>query len=216
MTLAAKLALLFPFFQLATTLGLLGAAIIYHSWPALALSLFTLYLLPIFLWRLHALFSPLKTGDSDIFNKSYSPWWTCHQLQMLYIAYPFIETTLRLLPGLYSLWLRMWGSHIGKNVHWTPGVQVYDRNLLSIGDNCIIGERATFVAHIISPKNGKGILTIDYNRVEKNAFVGAGTVISSGCLIKEGALLKTGTELFPNSVYGKEGLISGKIRGQNK
>lgn len=216
MTIAAKLITLFPFLHLTGSLYFLYQAIHKNSLFYFLSFMIVLYLAPVFLYRIHSLFFPVKCGQSDIFNKSYSPWWTAHQLQMLYIAYPFLETTLRLVPGVYSLWLRCWGSKIGKNVHWTPGVHVYDRNLLDIGDNCIIGERATFVGHIISPVKGRGMLTIEKSTVEKNAFIGAGTVISSGCLIQEGTLLKTGTELLPNSIYGKEGLIQGRIRGQAK
>lgn len=216
MTIAAKLVTFFPFLQLVGSFYLLYEAVNKKSFLFLIYFLITLYLIPIIIHRIHSLFFPVKYGDSDIFNKSYSPWWTSHQLQMLYIAYPFIETTLRLVPGLYSLWLRCWGSSIGKNVYWTPGVSVYDRNLLEIGDNCIIGERATFVSHIISPKKGKGVLSIEKSIVRKNSFIGAGCVVSSGCIIEEETLLKTGIELFPNSIYGKEGLKQGRIRGQAK
>jgi acetyltransferase-like isoleucine patch superfamily enzyme len=214
MTLAGKLVTLFPIAQLGLTLGSLYYFVAHRCFVFLGLAVFFLYFLPIIIWRIHAIFSPLKLGESDIFGKFYSPWWTCHQLQMLYMAMPFLEAVLRIIPGCYSLWLRAWGSKIGKNVYWTPGVIVYDRNLLDIGDNVIIGEKAIFVAHIISPKNGTGVLELAVNKVENRAFIGAACCVSPGCLIREGALLKVGVELYPHSIYGKGGLEAGKIRGQ--
>lgn len=214
MTIAAKLITLFPIIHLSLTLSQIYYFANRGNFYYLLSSLFCLYLLPILLKRIHDIFFKVKTGDSDIFAKSYCPWWTNHQLQMLYMSFPFIETAIRLIPGAYSLWLRLWGANIGKNVYWTPGVVIYDRDLLAIGDHCIIGEKALFVSHIISPKNGRGILTTEVIRVENNAFVGAGTVLSHGCLIKEGALLKAGSELYPRSVWGKSGLEAGRIKGQ--
>lgn len=214
MTIAAKLITLFPAFHLCLTLSQVYYFINRGNFFFLFSSLFCLYFLPILLKNIHQLFFKIKIGESDIFAKSYCPWWTNHQLQMLYMSFPFIETSIRLIPGAYTVWLRLWGSRIGKNVYWTPGVTIYDRDLIEISDNCIIGEKALFVAHIISPRNGRGILTIEPIKVEKNAFIGAGTVLSHGCLIKEGALLKAGTELYPRSIFSKSGLEAGRIKGQ--
>ena len=64
--------------------------------------------------------SPLHQRLSRLSDRTYAPWWGMHQIQVLYIAIPQLEAVLRLVPGLYSQWLRLWGSKVGRRVYWTP------------------------------------------------------------------------------------------------
>ena len=64
-----------------------------------------------------------------------------HQLQVLYSAFP----ALRLVPGLYSAWLRLWGSRVGRAVYWTPQVKITDRGLLKVGDGVVFGHRVVSI-----------------------------------------------------------------------
>lgn len=214
MSWSGKISMLFAPLHVLISLVLLVMAIRDFSILSILSFLFFLYLLPILIWRFLNVFFPLSEGTSNILDPGYNPWWISHQLQMTFMAYPFLESTLRLVPGAYSLWLRLWGSQIGRQVHWTPGVIVYDRSLLDIGDHVIIGERATFVSHVITPKESQALLLIKKCIVEKAAFIGAASVISPGCIIKEKAVVKAGTEFYPDSVWSKEGLVTGKIRGR--
>lgn len=213
MSLTGKIAAFLPVIHMALILVSLFHFLRDAEILAFVLLLFCIYLYPLLLWRLLNFLAPLQEGESNILERQYSPWWFSHQIQLVFIALPALEGVLKLIPGAYSLWLRAWGSRIGKNVYWTPGVIVYDRSLIEIGNGVIVGERAIFVSHVISPKNSAGILLIKKIQVEDGAFIGAGSVLSPGCQIKAGVLVRAGTEFYPESVMSSEGLIKGKIRG---
>lgn len=214
MSLAGKLATLFPLIHLVLILGTTVHFIRAPGILPLGAWLFVLYLLAPLLQRCLQFLFPLEEGTSDILQKGLNPWWLSHQIQMIYMAFPFLEAAIRMIPGCYSAWLRLWGSRLGKNIYWTPGVQVYDRGLLVIGDHVIIGERSSFVSHVITPKKDQGLLLIKKVVIEDRAFIGAGSVLSPGCLVKAGSFVRAGTEFYPHSVWGPEGLEQGKIHGR--
>ncbi len=213
MTLTGKIAAILPLLHLFIILLSFICFIKNTDLMNVGILISSIYLYPLLLWRLLHFLRPLEEGESNILEKQYSPWWFSHQIQLIFIALPAFEGVLKLIPGAFSLWLRAWGSRIGNNVYWTPGVIVYDRSLIEVEDGVIIGEKVIFVSHVISPKNSKGLLLIKKVRVEKNAFIGAGSVLSPGCLIQEGVLVKAGTEFYPESTMSKDGLIKGKIKG---
>ncbi len=200
MTLAGILVSLFP-------LGLLAGAIACVVWLAAAPSLVpvlallaVLYLVPLLAFRLHQLIAPLRAGGSRLDGKTYVPWWGGHQIQLLYIAVPQLEALLRMVPGLYSVWLRAWGSRIGRRVHWTPQVEVTDRSLLEVGDDVIFGHRAVLFGHVI--RHGKQHLLLYVRKVTigRGVFVGAGSAIGPGAVISPGARLDAETRVYPMEV----------------
>ena len=146
MTLRSTLLLLFP----GLVLGLALAGLITGAWVggatgaglSVAWILAAIYLLPVLCYRLHNALWPVEPGGSYLIGEAYSPWWGGHQLQLIYLAAPWLEGLLRLIPGLYSAWLRLWGSTVGKSVYWTPQVEIGDRGLMIIGDQVIFGHRA--------------------------------------------------------------------------
>ena len=152
MTLLSKLLSFFPSF----TLGVSALSLLYGIWArspwGLLLGLFFLYGLPVLSYRLHSHRYPLTCGISYLQGDVYSPWWGSHQFQVIYVAFPVLETLLRLVPGLFSAWLRLWGAQVGKHVYWTPGLEIADRGLLSIGDGVVFGHRVGLYSHIIKPR----------------------------------------------------------------
>ncbi len=176
-------------------------------WIRFTCLLLAIYFFPLVCFRILTCLSPIREGVSNILEKKFSPWWAGHQIQALFIATPWLESLLRLTPGCYSLWLRAWGSKIGKNVYWTPGVTNYDRNLLEVGDHVTFGERAVTVCHVITPKEGKGLLKIAKVRVQSKSFVGAGSVLSPGVVVEEGTLVKAGSQVYPGQRVTKEGIV---------
>ena len=57
----------------------------------------------------------------------------------LFLRFPVLEEILRLVPGLYSLWLRAWGSRIGKLTYWAPQTSYSIAGCLDIGDHVVFG-----------------------------------------------------------------------------
>ncbi|MDF1666930.1 MAG: acyl transferase, partial [Planctomycetota bacterium] len=117
----------------------------------------------------------------------------------IYIAFPALETLLRFVPGLFSLWLRLWGAQIGKGVYWTPGLEITDRDRLEVGDHVIFGHRVGLYAHVIKPKKDNLLLFTRRIKIGAGAFIGAAARLGPGVKIEAGALVATASDHFPNS-----------------
>ncbi|HHP7244672.1 MAG TPA: acyltransferase [Elainellaceae cyanobacterium] len=198
MTLLSTLLSLFP----TLVMAMAGASFIWMcvspgilSIGALVLSL---YGVPLMVYRLHAKFYPVQEGISYLRGTDYSPWWGSHQIQIIYIAVPILETLLRLIPGAFSLWLRLWGAQIGRDVYWTPRLELADRGLIQVGDRTVIGNGVSLYSHAIKPKKGNLLLYVKPIIIGRDAFVGGGCRLAPGVTVPDGACVPTLTDLFPN------------------
>ncbi len=201
MSLGGKLISLFP---ALFTLLILSEFIWFIKHPNLInffIILSSLYLIPVFLFRIHKVIFSKKSEIIDLSKKEYSQWWGGYQLQLIYNTFPFIEAPLHFFPGLYSAWLRLWGSRIGKNIYWTARSEVVDRDLLEFGDNIVVGNLTIFFGHIISPLNGKPMLLIKKIHLKDNVFVGAESRIGPGVVVEKGTKLKAKTLLYWKGEY---------------
>ncbi|MEH2170027.1 MAG: DapH/DapD/GlmU-related protein [Nostoc sp.] len=198
MTVISKIILFFPTFILLLT----GAAIVYLAYlpnifSILAVFLF-IYGLPVLVYRLHEWVYPVREGISYLQGKEYNPWWGSHQIQVIYIAIPALEALLRLIPGVFSCWLRLWGAKVGRDVYWTPGLEIADRSLLEIGDRVVIGHRVGIYSHIIKPRKQNLMLYVKKVKIGSNVFVGAGSNLAPGVVIGDGSYLPAASNLYPN------------------
>src|SRR3984957_14888072 len=143
-----------------------------------------IYLLPLILFRLYSLKYPVKPGRWNLKAAGRNDWWVGHQLQMIYAVMPTFEALLRLLPGAYSAWLRLWGSKVGKRVYWTPNVEIIDRQFLRIGDDVIFGHRVICTCHAVTKKpTGELILLVRWINIGSDVFIGALARIGPGVRI---------------------------------
>lgn len=196
MTVGGILASLFPLLYL---IGL--GSLVFLSPFALPVQTFVaavayIYLLPLIIFRLHGFFFPVLEGDYDLSEKRYNPWWTGHMLQYPFIAVPFLESLLHFVPGLYSMWLRAWGSKIGQKVFWTPRTEILDRNLVHIGDSVLVGHMSIFVSHLVEMRNGAPTLVLKCIRIEEKSFLGADAQFGPGAYVPAGSRLKPKMRLF--------------------
>ncbi len=197
MTLMSRLLYVYP----ASVVTLWGACALWlWLWPGplpvLAL-LFFVYGWPLLCYRVHARLYPLKQGASHLASDEYSPWWGGHQIQLVYIAFPTIEMVLKMFPGLYSFWLRCWGSKVGRNVYWTPQTEVVDRALVDIGDDVVIGHRVGIYPHLIKPTKKNVLLYAKTVTIGSGAFIGANTALLPGVVVAPGAVVEMGTRTLP-------------------
>jgi hypothetical protein len=161
-----------------------------------------LYVFPVLIFRLHHRLAALSEGKSRLDLPHYSPWWTSYNLQTLFHALPSLEAILRLIPGVYSFWLRCWGSSIGRGVTWTPGVEITDRSLLEIGDRVIFGHKVILVSHAISKKKSGAIwLYVKKIRIGSDSFIGAGSQFGPGTTIAPNQRVPLQTQLRINQNY---------------
>lgn len=200
MSFLGRLMSLFPCVLGAAFLTCLGMGFWRHSIVLLALAPVVLYVIPPLLNRL----LPLKEGRTRLDSPSFHPWWGSHQLQRIYIALPSLEAVLRLVPGLYSVWLRLWGARIGRNVYWTPLVEITDRSMLEVGDGVIFGHKVAIFAHAIKPGGEGFLLMLERICIGSGAFIGAGSRLGPGSIVEEGAMVPMLTDLYPRQRFTKE------------
>lgn len=195
MTRRARLFGLFPTIWLAAVAaGMLGLAISPGVVPLLVV-LAAVYLLPVAAYRLHERLWPLSEGLSRIDAPGYSPWWGGHQCQAVYSAFPALEAALRLVPGLYSAWLRLWGSHVGRGVYWTPQVEITDRALLEIGDGVVFGHRVACYGHLIKRRDHGLVLYVRRIRIGNGVLLGASSRLGPGARVDAGVALPVLTDV---------------------
>ncbi len=184
MTLLGRTVRFFPLLHLLLLLYSVAALMLEPGLLTLVNLLFVAYLLPPLLFRLYSIRYPPEAGRWILNQPQRNDWWIAHQLQLPYAVLPVLESLLRLVPEAYSLWLRLWGSRVGRNIYWTPRVEILDRHMMVLGDNIVFGHRVVCCAHVIDLKeNGDLVL------IQKPVTIG------SDCLIGAGAHLGPGVEI---------------------
>jgi hypothetical protein len=203
MTFRGRLIRLFPLLVLALGIATLIEFVRHPSVAGFLGLLFVWYLVPPLCFRLHDWFCPLREGREDLADRrKYSAWWGSQQFQIVYTLIPQLEMLLRLIPGAYSAWLRLWGSRIGRGVMWTPVVEVMDRSLLDIGDHVLIGHQVAMVSHTVMPKGSRHILHVARIRVGDGAFISGRSGLGLGARVAPGEFLSFGSHVYLNRRFG--------------
>ena len=161
-----------------------------------------LYLFPPFAARgVLALWGPPGPGVA-LGSGPFFRWWALSQLQLVFNRLPLLEELLRLVPGLYSAWLRLWGARVGRYVFWSPGVVIADRYLLEVGDQVVVGMGARIVSHVIVDGDGGGRRLLAAPVViGSHAVVGGFSTLGPGCRIADGESPPALVILPPFSVW---------------
>ncbi|MBL8551694.1 MAG: hypothetical protein JNJ73_17030 [Hyphomonadaceae bacterium] len=205
MTLGGRLVAWFPTAMIVLNFIVLGYFVTSPSiWTALLL-VATLYLPPPIAFRIHDRFHPLKEGLTRLDAPDYSPWWAAHQFQLFYEAAPPLEYALRLVPGLYSMWLRLWGARVGYGVYWTPRVEIVDRPLMLIGNRVIFGHKVECYAHVTRRRAGQMHLLVKKVRIGNDCFIGAGSRLGPGATLSDGTILPALSDVHINETVQAPG-----------
>ncbi|MFN7686067.1 MAG: acyltransferase [Oligoflexia bacterium] len=169
------------------------------SWGwRLGWSLAVLYLLPPLLCRGLLLVFGRPPVRSSGFTGPFFVWWATSQLNALFIRFPALEEFLKLVPGVYSNWLRLWGARIGRLVYWGPRLQIMDRSFLEIGDDAMIGYGVGFTAHHVNrQKDGVMELVLASPKVGARAILGGLSGLTPGAEVAEGEMLPSTMGLAP-------------------
>lgn len=186
--------------------------------PALfALVLLCPYLVPLALFRLHQAILPQKEGRSFFGIDYYNPWLTGFRLQLVFVSFPFLERVLLLFPGLFSFWLRLWGSHVGKGVMWTPHIEICDRANLSIGDHVMFGNKCYLSPHVVDRlEEKKFFLYLKNIRIEDGAFIGAGTRLGPGVVVEKDVQVPLLTDVGLNVRVNRESIEGAVVSGLSR
>lgn len=130
--------------------------------------------------------------------RAYKVWWFLTQCQLLFNRFGVLEELLRLVPGLYALWLNAWGARVSAKVYWGPGAAVVDRPSVRIGPGVVIGTRAVLSGHL-AVKDARGAFRVTLAPVEiaEGALIGAYAGIGPGCRIAAGEEVPAAAFLRP-------------------
>ena len=143
-----------------------------------------LFVVPPMLCRLIAP-ERLPSGPVVIPSAPFFRWWATWQLQILFNRLPWIDELLRLVPGLYSLWLRLWGAQIGRLTLWSPGIRVFDRPLLRIGHDVVIGIDARLLGHYGGlDESGRAVLTLGPVTIGDRTTIGGHALLAPGVTLE--------------------------------
>lgn len=186
----------FPGALVVGTLALAYRFVVEPTWWRFALVIAVPYLVPLFLYRLMCFFRPIKEGGSALSKGVWSSWFLSYRLQVVYGYFPSLEGALLSVPGLFSLWLRAWGSQVGKGVFWAATAQITDRGFLDIGDGVFFGNAVYLSPHVVQRRGDRGILYFKRITIGSGSFVGAGTRMGPGVVVHPKSLVPLLTDLY--------------------
>lgn len=142
------------------------------------------YLPPPLAARLLRWFSPVRERRIAFPSRHFLVWWALFQLQVLYCRFPALEELLRVFPGIYSMWLRLWGARIGRLTYWSPGTVVLDRPFLDVGNDVVFGAGVRISPHLLVQNQRRELtLLLGTVKVGDRALVGGFSTLAAGAEI---------------------------------
>ena len=148
-----------------------------------------------FTWR-----GRLPPPRSDPGTAMFVWWWFSAQWQVIFNRLPWFEECLRLVPGLYSTWLRLWGARVGGLVYWSPGVTVLDRQWLRIGSRVTLGAGVRLNGHAIARhRQESAALFLGPITIGDDTIIGGYSLLLPGCEIAAGELTPPFRTIHPFS-----------------
>jgi acetyltransferase-like isoleucine patch superfamily enzyme len=203
MTFANRLFSYFPLLMMAGTLTALGVFGAWPSWWAALLPLGVIYLVPPITLRILQRWAPIKPGIVTIDGRRFCSWLAAHHIQAFYDGVPFLESLLRVIPGFYSMWLRLWGSRIGYGVEWAVNVAVLDRDLMDIGNRVVFARQVELAAHVRrKTEGGASRVLVRPVRIGSYAFLGAGVRVGPGAVAPANASIPAMAVIGVNETFG--------------
>ncbi len=189
-----------PFAHVLLVAAPIGLAIARRDGRLAALAVAVLYLLPPLAVRALLAARPMPIGRVELASGGYLRWWATAQCQVIFARLPWLEELLRLVPGLYSAWLRLWGARVGSLVYWSPGVAILDRPLVHIGDRVAFGMGVRLNPHVIAPlRSGRGALFVAPISIGHDVLVGGYSLLMAGCQVADGEMTPPLRTIHPYS-----------------
>ena len=90
-----------------------------------------------------------------------------------------------MIPGVYSLWLRLWGSRIGKLTYWVPQTLILDRGFLDIGDHVVFGAGVRINPHVME-NDSAPVLRLSPVKIGDDCMIGGYSLLTAGTEIAPG------------------------------
>lgn len=179
----------FAFFQTTLIICILISS---NDWRhGLVFAALTLYLLPPFLALAVRKLFKLKEGTFEAGSRDFMIWWALFNLQVLFSRITVFEELLRIAPGLYSAWLRLWGAKIGRFTYWAPGTLILDRSFINIGNDVVFGAGVRLNPHVITVnETGKRELILATVTIGNRSIIGGYSLLTAGTEIADGECVR--------------------------
>jgi hypothetical protein len=197
---------LFSYFPLLLTLAAASALGVLAAWPSgwtVFLFVAVLYLLPPIVLRILLRWTPIKPGVTRIDGRAFSPWLATHHIQVFYDALPYLEALLRVIPGFYSMWLRLWGSRVGYGVEWSVNTSILDRHLMDIGNRVVFSRQVDLSAHARKKTEGGLLVLVRPVRIGSYAFLGACARVGPGASVPANSSVPALAVVDVNAIFGE-------------
>jgi hypothetical protein len=186
-----------PLLHLAAGIAL-AVALFSATTTRLACLAIWIYVLPPLVSRLTLAAFGRPAGRATLDTRDYRVWWFLTQWQMVFNRLPLLEEFLRLVPGLYPLWIGLWGGRISQFAYVSPGVLITDRYLVDVGRGVVLGMKSTLAGHIaIRDEGGHFVVIIGTPTVEPDAIVGGEGGVGPGATLRAGHMLPAGRRIAP-------------------
>lgn len=186
-----------PFLHLASGIGVVlglcdtvgGRAWVLAAW---------VYLLPPLASRLMIFAWGRPEGRLTQDMVAYRVWWVLTQWQTTFNRLPWLEELLRLVPGLYALWIGLWGGSLSPFAYIGPGVLITDRYAIRVGRGAILGMKAILAGHLVlRDEAGRWVVLAAAPIVEPEAILGGEAKMGPGAVLRAGHMLPTGRRISP-------------------
>jgi len=165
-----------------------------------------LYLLPPVVSRVTLAAFGRPDGRATLETRDYRVWWFLTQWQMVFNRLPWLEELLRLVPGLYPLWIGLWGGRLSQFAYVSPGVLITDRYLVDVGRGAVLGMKCTLAGHIaMRDDSGRFVVVIGAPIVEAEAIVGGEASLGPGATLRAGHMLPAGRRVAPFGAWPRSG-----------
>jgi hypothetical protein len=163
-----------------------------------------IYLLPPLVVRILLACRRIEAGSHPLDSPEFLTWWATAQCQVLFCRFPALEEMLRLVPGLYSAWLRLWGAKVGRLTYWSPELRILDRSFLEIGDDVVFGIGVRLNPHVLSDDEmGRPTLHLGSVKVGDDCRIGGYSLLTAGTVVEPNQSLKAFSLSPPWTVWQK-------------
>jgi hypothetical protein len=157
-----------------------------------------IYLLPPLASRLMIVVFGRPEGQLTQNTSAYRVWWVLTQWQILFNRLPWLEELLRMVPGLYALWIGLWGGQLSPFAYVGPRVLITDRHAVRVGRGAILGMKAILSGHLVQrDEAGRWLVLAAPPIVEPEAILGGDARLGPGAVLRAGYTLPTGRFVRP-------------------
>ena len=160
----------------------------WSGWPwRLLTGMVVLYLAPPLAARVIKTVFPIHEGHIALNTPEFFTWWILFNLQVIFCRLPALEECLRLVPGLYSCWLRLWGARVGRLTYWAAGLRILDRSFIRIGDNVVFGADVRLNPHVlVRNEQNQMELILATVAIGDRAMIGGYSLLTAGSEVAAG------------------------------